>query len=586
MRRTTGAAIGLVMTASVLAVPTGAGAGVSSAPAPLLDEQSHAVARNAWVIVPGVDSDHDGRADRVRVRYLLPRDRSARVPVVVVPSPYGDGTNPLRFHDVDVPLYVPGEHQQAAPTGAGSSFWSAYEQPLLSHGYAYVYAESLGSGGSTGCPTTGGGNETAGMVAVVRWLAGRGRAVDAAGDRVGARWSTGKVGMIGVSYNATLANAAAATGVRGLRAIVPIAGISSWYDYYRSQGAVRAPGGFQGEDADVLAKAVLTRDHPRQCRDEIRHIARHQERRTGDVNDFWRTRNYRPDADQVRAAVLSLHGLSDFNVMSDQTGRWLTALQRAGVPTQAWWHPHGHGDALIDDRDRRWRDQILAWFDRWLKGRHNGVLGRPGSVVATADGYRTQRTWPAPHSAPVRLWPGRGGDKAGPLRLARGPARTERLTDNAEYTLIQLARKGPARHRLLWKTAKLSDDIVLSGLGSVRVRATFDAPASNLSVGLVDIGPRRTTLVSEGWADPQNARSLTEGVALRPGRAYRLDVALDQVLQRRVAAGHRLALVIAASDRAYTLRPPLGTTVGVRIDETSLQLPVDGGRAALAAALR
>lgn len=490
----------------------------------------------------------------------------------------------MRFHDVDVPLYVPGEPQPAAAT-AGSPFWSAYERPLLRHGYGYVYAESLGSGKSTGCPTTGGGNETAGMVAVVRWLTGRDRAVDAAGNRVDARWSTGKVGMIGVSYNATLANAAAATGVRGLRAIVPIAGISSWYDYYRSQGAVRAPGGFQGEDADVLAKAVLTRDDRGQCRDEIRRVARHQERRTGDLNGFWRTRNYRPDADRVRAAVLSLHGLSDFNVMSDQTGRWLRALQRAGVPTQAWWHPHGHGDALIYDRDHRWRDRILAWFDRWLKGHRNGVLRRPGSVVATADGYWRQRTWPAPHSAPVRLWPGRGGDEAGPLRLARGPARTEHLTDNADYTLIQLARKGPPRHRLLWQTAKLSDDLVLSGLGSVRVRATFDAPASNLSVGLVDIGPRRTTLVSEGWADPQNARSLTDGAALQPGRAYRLDVKLDQVLQRRVAAGHRLALVICASDHAHTLRPAPGTTVGVRTDGTWLRLPVDGGRAALAAAL-
>lgn len=580
----TGAVAGLVTVASLLATPTGAGAGIigESSPGAL----SHVVARNAWVIVPGVDSDHDGRFDRMRVRYLLPRDRPARVPAVVVPSPYWDGLNPLRNHEVDVPLYVPGEpDRRAAASSAGSFFSSAYERPLLGQGYAYVYAESLGSGQSTGCPSTGGENETAGMVAVVRWLAGRGRAVAADGSPVDARWSTGKVGMIGVSYNATLANAAAATGVRGLRAIVPVSGISSWYDYYRSQGAVRAPGGFQGEDADVLAKGVLTRDHPKRCRDEIHRVARRQERRTGDLNGFWRTRNYRPYAEQVRAAVLSLHGLSDFNVMSDQTGRWLRELERAGVPHQAWWHPRGHGDFLIDDRDHRWRDQIVDWFDRWLKGRHNGVLRRPGSVVASGDGYWTQRTWPAPGSARVRLWPGRGGNGAGPLRLSRGPNRTEHLIDDADYRLIQLARKGPARHRLLWQTAPLADEIALSGLGSVHVRATFDAPASNLSVGLVDIGPRHTTLVSEGWADPQNARSLTDGAALQPGRAYALDVALDQVLQRRVPAGHRLALVIGASDHAYTLRPPAGTTVGIQLDRTWLRLPIDGGRAALAAAL-
>ena len=82
---------------------------------------------------------------------------------------------------------------------------------------------------------------------------------DAAGNEVRADWSTGKVGMIGVSYNGTLPNAVAATGVQGLETIVPIAAISSWYDYYRANGGVVAPGGFQGEDADVLARLVLTR---------------------------------------------------------------------------------------------------------------------------------------------------------------------------------------------------------------------------------------------------------------------------------------------------------------------------------------
>ena len=42
--------------------------------------------------------------------------------------------------------------------------------------------------------------------------------------------------MIGKSYDGTLANGVAGTGVEGLRTVVPIAAISSWYDYDRSQG--------------------------------------------------------------------------------------------------------------------------------------------------------------------------------------------------------------------------------------------------------------------------------------------------------------------------------------------------------------
>ena len=47
--------------------------------------------------------------------------------------------------------------------------------------------------------------------------------------------------MTGVSYNGTLPNAVATTGVEGLKTIIPIAAISSWYDYYRANGAVVAP---------------------------------------------------------------------------------------------------------------------------------------------------------------------------------------------------------------------------------------------------------------------------------------------------------------------------------------------------------
>ena len=42
--------------------------------------------------------------------------------------------------------------------------------------------------------------------------------------------------MIGKSCDGTIANGVAATGVEGLRTIVPIGAISSWYDYYFAAG--------------------------------------------------------------------------------------------------------------------------------------------------------------------------------------------------------------------------------------------------------------------------------------------------------------------------------------------------------------
>src|SRR4029078_3387752 len=72
--------------------------------------------------------------------------------------------------------------------------------------------------------------------AVIDWLNGRATAVDGEGNPATASWANGKVGMIGKSYDGTLANGVAATGVKGLKTIVPVSAISSWYDYDRSQG--------------------------------------------------------------------------------------------------------------------------------------------------------------------------------------------------------------------------------------------------------------------------------------------------------------------------------------------------------------
>ena len=51
-----------------------------------------------------------------------------------------------------------------------------------------------------------------------------------------ATWHNGSSAMIGKSYDGTLANGVAATGVAGLKTIVPISAISNWYLYSRSNG--------------------------------------------------------------------------------------------------------------------------------------------------------------------------------------------------------------------------------------------------------------------------------------------------------------------------------------------------------------
>lgn len=215
-----------------------------------------------------------------------------------------------------------------------------------------------------------------------------------------ADWSTGHVGMIGVSYNGTLPNGVAATGVEGLKTIIPIAAISNWYDYYRANGAVVAPGGYQGEDADVLAKYVLTRKNPDICQQGIDQLTEKQDRITGDYNEFWNRRNYLNDANNIKASVLIVHGLNDWNVKTKQFSQWWEALKQNNIPRKMWLHQGGHSGVSSNN----WKQTENRWFDYWLYGIENGLMDEPKVDIQREDRtWHQQEDWPAPEAASVKL---------------------------------------------------------------------------------------------------------------------------------------------------------------------------------------
>lgn len=458
------------------------------------------VVRESLRVEAEVDSDRDGANDQVHVEIARPRETQdgLRVPVVYQISPYYAGGNDITNHDVDVELYVPGKPQPRIT-------WR-YEDYFLSRGFAVVYAESLGSGLSTGCPTTGGSAETLGAKAVVDWLNGRARARDASGRQVAADWTTGRTAMMGVSYNGTLANAVASTGVEGLETIVPIAAISNWYDYYRENGAVVAPGGYQGEDADVLAEYVYTRADREVCRPVIDELAAGQDRLTGDYSDFWDERNYLNDVDRVRASVLAVHGLSDWNVTVSQVAKWYTELKRHGVERKLWLHQSGHTDPYLLRR-QEWLSTLNRWFSHYLYGLDNGVTEEPKVTIQREDGsWAQERDWPAPSVGQVTLRPGQGGSGRGELGVSR-PGRPvfERLTDDATKTVEELVDAPSSPNRLSYATAQARQPVRLSGTPVVDLRIAFDRPAANVTAVLVDRAPDGTShVITRGWTDPQN----------------------------------------------------------------------------------
>ena len=558
---------------------------------------------NVWVEAP-IDSDFDGENDLVHVEVARPEStetEGVKIPAVYAPSPYYAGGNPITNHDVDVELYVPdkpgrdkggrdaSQHTRteadtnALTPGAGPQIGpSRYENYFVPRGFAYVYAESLGSGESTGCPTSGGRNETIGAKAVVDWLNGRAVARDAAGNVVEADWTTGKVGMMGVSYNGTLPNAVASTGVDGLETIVPIAAISSWYDYYRANGAVVAPGTFQGEDTDVLAEYVLTRENPEICRPVIDGLVRDQDRITGDYSDFWAERDYMHDVDKVEASVLVTHGLNDWNVKTKHAGQWYEALAARDVPRKIVLHQSGHTDGRLPVGEARWLDLLNQWMSRWLYEVDNGIEDGPKALIQREDRSLVEYAdWPDPEAEVTELNLGASGDNSigslGLDRTRRGPPVQELIVDDASFDAAELAAVPQSEHRLVYQSETVTEPVRMSGTPELSLRLSFSEPAANVSAGLIDYRPDGTAfLITEGWIDPQNRKSISSTFWINPGTPYRIDFDMqpdDYVFQ----PGSKVGIVLLSSDYEYTLRPDPGTELYLDTSKSQVLLPIVGG---------
>ncbi len=549
------------------------------------------------------DSDGDGAMDRLHVAVVRPAasDDGLPVPVVYESSPYYSGTagSTSFFWDVEHDPGTPPPPRGDAPDVAQRvrpGISNSHVDTWVPRGFAVVHSEAPGTGLSQGCPTVGGPAEVLAPKAVIDWLNGRTRGWTAAvgGEEVRADWASGRVGMIGTSYNGTIPVAAATTGVDGLEAIIPIAPNTSYYRYYRSNGLVRNPGGYPGEDVDMLYDYVNSGDPERRawCTETYRdgEMAAGMDRTTGDYNDFWAERDLWNDLDRIDAAVLMAHAFNDWNVMPEHSVTVATALEARGVPVMEYYHQGGHGGAPP-------LELVNRWFTRYLWDVENGVEDDPGAWIVREGDPRDQPTaypdYPHPDAETVVLRP--TGPEGTPGTLSTTPGEgTASFVDDVTHDGPALASDDAAvPHRLLFTTAELATPLHISGTPRVTVRMAADRAATNLSVWLVSLpweevpeGERTlptANLVTRGWADPQNRASLTEGEPLVPGEF--VDVSFDlQPDDQIVPAGQRIGLMIFASDRDFTLHATPGTVLEVDLARTSLDLPVVGGAAAFGAA--
>jgi X-Pro dipeptidyl-peptidase len=539
-----------------------------------------------------IDSDNDGKKDLVHtdVSRVQETDTAGlKVPVVLEVSPYYAGTAAVANNwSVDHEIGDPPDSRLPATATARpptTTISTAQESTWVPRGFAVMHAESVGSGQSEGCPTSGGRNETLGAKAVIDWVNGRAKGYTATNrlTEVTAYWATGSVGMIGTSYNGTIPNAVATTGVQGLDAIIPVSAISDWYDYYRANGMVRAPGGFQGEDLDVLAEYVYSRLDRNICKPVIANLTANQHRDTGDSSPFWAERNYMLDIDNVHAAVLMAHGNNDWNVMTKNMAQFYEAIKARGVPHQLYLHQGGHGGQPTLKLMNR-------WFTRYLWKVQNGVENDPKAWIVREGDSTSNPTpyaeWPDPSMTYAGLNFTGNAPARGELTFRAGESVIETLTDDASITATSLANAASSPNRLAFITEPLLSSIRVSGTPRVTLNVAFSKPKANLTAILFSLNGAGSgaTIISRGWMDPENRVSISQTTPVAIGQPYQLDFDM-QPKDSVVAAGRRLGVMIISSDNEYTVRPAAGTQLNVNVGASHVSIPVVGGASALATAM-
>ncbi|MFT8316735.1 MAG: Xaa-Pro dipeptidyl-peptidase [Sporolactobacillus sp.] len=547
------------------------------------------------------------------------------------PSPlsYSD----IEFHSNDQslpdPRPVAGETNDASETFNGMNPYTLNDY-FLARGFAAVYSAGIGTLDSDGIQTCGDPQQTEATINVIEWLNGSRRAFTNRTDNLAitAWWCNGSVAMTGRSYLGTLATAAATTGVKGLKTIISEAAISSWYDYYRENGLTIAADGFPGEDADVLAIETMSRmkaaaDYQLHIKDffseQMKQMEIDMDRESGNYNTFWDARNYRKNLKNIKCDVLMVHGLNDWNVKPGQVEKLWQGLRDLPVAKKIILH-QGQHIYINAFRSIDYTDMVNLWISHELYGIPNGAKEILPNVIVqdnvTPETWTAYPDWSEPDSIKTIYHLSEGQLTAAPASHTELSFKDSLHSDvfrryaahNDEWAHDILAdqKNGLVENRLLFKSDPLHEDRMINGKTSIHVKAASNHSFGMLSFQLVDYGEtkrlntspspiqkmdlayhwREDTLreftladfatpfkmISKGHINLQNRENPWKVDALKPNQFYEIDVDLQPTFYRLIT-GHRLGLVVYATDFGMTVRGNQNLRYSLELANCRLEVP-------------
>ncbi|TVQ34540.1 MAG: CocE/NonD family hydrolase [Geminicoccaceae bacterium] len=467
---------------------------------------------------------------------------------------------------------------------------------VAGHGYACLRVDLRGSGDSDGVLTDEYlPEELDDGVAVIAWLRRQ-------------KWCDGRVGMIGISWGGFNGLQIAARQPPGLDAIVTACSTDDRYadDVHHMGGCLLGDNlswasvmfAYNALPPDPEVVGARWREMWHQRLDGsglwLDTWLRHQRR-----DAYWRHGSINEDYAAVRCPVLAVSGWADG--YSNAVFRLLANLRgpRQGL-IGPWSHKYPHqgvpGPAI------GFLQEVVRWWDRWLKDRPNGVEAEPmlrvwmqasvpptTSYVERPGRWVAEPTWPSPDITTATFG-------LAPARLVRGAEAADvALTIQSPLTVGLFAGKwcsyaaGPDLAHdqrqedggaLVFDSDPLTEDIEILGGVVAELVLAADQPIAMVAARISDVAPDgKATRVTYGLLNLTHRASAEHPAPLEPGQIYRVQVRLNDVAQN-FPRGHRLRLALSSSYWPLAWPPPRSTRLTLMTGPSRLHLPIRAPRAA------
>ena len=282
---------------------------------------------------------------------------------------------------------------------------------------------------------------------------------------------------------------------------------------------------------------------------------------TPDYDQFWRERDYRKDAAQIRAAVLVASGWQDYNVKQEEGVDLYRALP-ARILKKLYMFQGSHGSPSDDN----WQPLLDRFFARTLEGVSNGIEREPPvltegrSADEPSTGFHSATSWPPAGVRELRYRLGHG--EATFRDLATSTEERSTVMPSAQTDWFSFQGPPLARDRRMAGSARL--DLTLE----------LDRDHGHLTPVLVDVAPDGTTkTVSRGFLNLLYRNGLTRSQAVPVGEPVKARVTFkpqDQIFR----AGHRIGVLVQGSNIVWAVPDDPGAGYTLDLDRSSLNLPL------------